>query len=75
MSYQCGIGAGMERLGISPCRPHIYCDGCGLKLSALGKIGLPHKWLLDDKAPRGWKMVRLGSGRREDYCPRCKDRG
>lgn len=72
MTYQCGIGRGMEALGLSPCRPHIRCDGCGLVLDALTKNGLPHRWLLDQTAPRGWSVRIPEDGQRIDHCPRCK---
>ena len=41
--------------------------------------GVPPVWLLDGKAPRGWRTIITplpgfdGRERREDYCPRCKE--
>ena len=74
MSYRCGIGGGMERFGLTPGPPHIRCDGCGITLEARTKSGGPPAWLLNGKAPRGWKCVRDAEHyTRQDWCPRCKE--
>lgn len=76
MSYTCGIAPNMARLGFTPGPPHITCDGCGVKLVAQKSNGAPPAWLLNGKAPPGWKLERTdtGAGRvyRSDWCPRCK---
>lgn len=67
MSYQIGIGGGMEPLGFSPRDPAIVCDGCGMVRRVVGLRSMgPPKWFLDGKPPPGWKNE--GSF---DYCPKC----
>lgn len=67
--------------GLEEGPPHIFCDDCGLKLEARTKAGDAPMWLLNNKAPKGWLLVRhedpeSGVVLREDYCPRCrKDKG
>lgn len=70
MTYQAGM-YGMERLGLKSRDPHIFCDGCGLTLE-LGHGPAP-VWLLENKAPKGWRSVRVDDQRSRHYCPRCKD--
>lgn len=71
MSYQIGIGGGMERLGFSPRDPAIVCDGCGMVRRVVGPRSMgPPKWFLDSKPPPGWKGERSGD-KRFDYCPQC----
>lgn len=77
MSYHCGIGDNMRKLGLEPCDPHIVCDGCGhIRLVFRGlKPGLnnPPAWFLNGKkVPGGWSGGRVvGTTVREDYCPEC----
>jgi hypothetical protein len=77
MSYHCGIGPAMAAvLGMLPCEPHIKCDSCGVekRIQARGAGGnIAPAWLLDNKAPSGWKLYRHEDGEmRADYCPKCK---
>jgi hypothetical protein len=72
MTYRCGIGPGMERLGLEPRDPHIVCDGCGLVRAVTGRGGVPAAWFLADRAAPGWKLVRHADETQTDYCPRCK---
>jgi hypothetical protein len=77
MSYRCGIGPGMEKLGLEPGPPRVTCDGCGKQLPAVTKTGGPPMWLLNGKAPKGWLLIRheepkTGAILREDYCPACR---
>lgn len=72
MTYRCGIGDGMARLGMVPGPPHIFCDVCGLKLEAVATRGGAPAWLRKGTAPKGWGMARLPDGTRRDFCPRHK---
>lgn len=67
MSYRCGIGRGLEALGLEPGPPRITCDACGRVLTI--KQGLPPKWLLDNRAPPKWTLFRQDDGTRRDFCP------
>jgi hypothetical protein len=69
MSYRCGIGEGMVALGLEPGPPRITCDQCGEVMAV--KYGMPPAWLLNGKAPRGWRSVALKDGTRRDFCPSC----
>lgn len=72
MTYRCGIGVSAARLiGVEPDDPRVTCDGCGLVLR-ISVDRPPPAWLLDGRAPPGWRLVR-GDENRRDYCPRCKD--
>lgn len=72
MTYRCAI-LGTRHLGIPEHpEPAIYCDGCGLRLVARTRSGGPPAWLLNGKAPRGWRVERTGLGLRRDWCPTCK---
>jgi hypothetical protein len=72
VSYRCGVGAGMHKLGFEPCEPAIVCDGCGLVHNIVGRgFSNAPAWFLDGKAPRGWRQQKDGDARK-DYCPRCK---
>jgi hypothetical protein len=73
VTYRAGLGLGMASLGFTPGPPHLRCDGCGLVLEAVTQRGGPPSWLLNRKAPKGWKMIRNDDGTRRDWCPRCKD--
>jgi hypothetical protein len=75
VSYRCGIGDGMRRLGFEPGEPRITCDGCGVVKLARTKTGGPPMWLLNRKAPPGWKLIRHEDDTRTDYCPQCKGSG
>ena len=74
MTYQCGIGSSMRRLGFEPCDPHIRCDGCSLQLPVTNPRRMaPYAWFLNGKAAPGWQTERLDDGtRRMDWCPSCK---
>jgi hypothetical protein len=72
MTYQAGIGPGMESLGLRPDVPHVRCDGCGLRIDATTRDGNATAWLRGGKAPKGWRLDRDGDGRRWDTCPRCR---
>ena len=78
MTYRCGLGRGIAKLtGLEEGPPHIFCDDCGLKLEARTRSGGAPMWLLNQKAPRGWLLIRhedptTGVILREDYCPMCR---
>lgn len=77
MSYRCGIGEGLaKKLGIAPGPPMITCDRCSIYLVARTKSGGPPAWLLNNRAPPGWELIRhedpTGAILREDYCPACR---
>lgn len=72
MTYRCAI-FGLEHIGIpSHPVPSIYCDGCGLQRTCLKPSGVPYAWLLNGKAPPGWRCESSEGGTRKDWCPRCK---
>ncbi len=73
MSYRAGTRG---LLAWNPLLPdddaHIYCDHCGVKKYAVNpSTGRPWAWLLNHRAPRGWKLFRPTPYTREDYCPEC----
>ena len=70
MTYHCGIAPGMPEMAPRP--PHVTCDGCGRVVECVTKRGLPTVWLLDNKAPPSWKLVRDEDGKRSDFCDKCK---
>lgn len=74
MSYHCGIGPRLgAMMGTGDRDPYVKCDGCGVVKHIGGNIA--PAWLLDNKAPPGWKLVRGEIGgyvMRADYCPMCK---
>lgn len=74
MTYHCGVGPRLARIAdVEVCEPHLTCDGCGIVFRwNLNKP--PPMWLLDRKAPRGWRVEREEDGGRSDYCTRCKGR-
>jgi hypothetical protein len=73
MSYHCGIGEGMRRIGIGPCEPHIRCDGCGATRSVTGRGACgAAAWFLAGRAAPGWAKRTGEDGKRIDLCPRCK---
>ena len=71
MSYHAGIGLGMAAFGLTPCEPHITCDGCGLERRVTNAHGMAATWFLDGKAAPGWRTKRIGTTR-IDNCPKCK---
>lgn len=72
MTYQCGIGGGMARLGFRPCEPHIVCDGCGVTRPICGQRTCgPQAWFLRGKAAPKWSGGRRADHTREDWCPAC----
>ena len=76
MSYRCGIGPGIQRLGIDVCRPARFtCDGCGMQRPVVNPTSsnmMPPKWFFAGKSPPGWRGVRMHDGsKRWDLCPRC----
>lgn len=72
MTYRAAI-FGLTHLGVpSHPEPSIYCDGCGLRKSALKPSGLPCGWLLNNTAPKGWTLERTEEPfTRRDLCPKC----
>lgn len=71
MSYHAGVGLGMERLGFTPCEPHIACDGCGrVRLVATTMRG-PGEWFFKGKPPPKWQGGKDADGKRLDFCPDC----
>lgn len=75
MTYQCGIGGGMARLGFTPCEPHIICDGCGAtRLVSTQRTHGPAQWFFKGKCPPGWSGGRKADHTRDDWCPACTAR-
>ena len=74
MTYRCAI-FGLEHIGIQTHpTPSIYCDGCGARLDARTRSGGPPAWLLNGKAPKGWRVEHDAENHtRKDWCPRCKE--
>lgn len=78
--YRCGIGwklaATIDYPG--PRVPHVVCDACGAVKLGVTKRGDLAAWLRNQKAPPGWLLLRdedpTGTVRREDYCPKCRER-
>ena len=72
MTYLCGVafpGVGRD--------PQVVCDGGGaVKLArSRGAAQIAPAWLLDSRAPPGWRLERqdLATGvYRRDWCPACK---
>lgn len=75
MTYHCGIGPGLQMLGLPARDPHISCDGCGKVHGVTSRSGVPYAWFLDSKSPPKWRTHRRmvdGAVHRTDYCPDCK---
>lgn len=79
MSYRAGIGGSLaKRFDVQgPLEPHLFCDRCGLVKLCTTRRSFAPMWLLNNKAPPGWKLIRYedpatGTIHREDYCPACK---
>lgn len=74
MSYRCAIFDPLAAaMGVEPGGPWVKCDTCGVKLTAItSRHGMPKKWLLDGKAPPGWRTEKHADGTRTDWCQRCK---
>lgn len=75
MTYHCGLL--LASIGGTTQDPHLTCDGRGLVYRIPTNKPAP-SWLLDNKAPRGWRReaviepvtnTQLPS---KHYCPRCK---
>lgn len=75
VSYHCGIGPGMQAIGVAPREPHLVCDGCGatkLIVNPNSRIKLPPSWFLAGRAAPGWRMLRVHDGsKRWELCPKC----
>ena len=76
MTYHAGIGFGMQALGLTPCEPHVTCDGCGAVASCYTKRGDVAAWIRKGKHPPRWAGTRVecedGTIARTDYCPKCR---
>lgn len=79
MTYHAGIGIGLATLVGMPERPrdpHVTCDGCGEVRDGMKPSGEPYAWLVNRKAPPGWRLDRRetidGILVRFDYCAACK---
>ncbi len=72
MTYRAGLGPGMERYGLTPGPPHVFCDGSGCTRRVDADGEMPPAWLRDGKAPKGWLLVRMPDESRRDYCPVCR---
>jgi hypothetical protein len=70
VTYIAGV-QGFERFGIRSDGPRVECNGCGL-VRRIDTDRLPPAWVLDGKAPPGWRLKRDGD-KRTDWCPQCKD--
>jgi hypothetical protein len=73
VTYLCAIH-GLSHLGIPDHpTPSVYCDGCGTRIDARSRSGMAPAWLLNGKAPKGWRVERdEENGTRKDWCPRCR---
>jgi hypothetical protein len=71
MSYRAAT-YGLARIGIPDDTAHVTCDGCGARVEALARRGMPKAWVLKGRAPPGWKLVKQRDETRLDYCPACK---
>ncbi len=73
MTYQCGIGNGLQELGFQPREPRIRCDGygCQATVDVTTRFGLPAKWFLARRAPPRWKSQRHDDGTGNDFCSDC----
>lgn len=73
MTYRAAIH-GLGHLGIPDHpTPSVYCDGCGLRIDAITRSGMPAAWLLTNKAPKGWLLERTEEPfTRKDWCPKCR---
>ena len=75
MTYRAAI-FGLSHIGIPDHpEPTVYCDGegCTARVVALTRAGCAPAWLLDGKAPKGWRVERFEDGAcRRDYCPQCR---
>jgi hypothetical protein len=70
VSYRCGIGPGLESLGLDMREPHVKCDGCAARRPVARRGGLLYAWFAKGRAAPGWKVVR-NDGPRVDYCGTC----
>jgi hypothetical protein len=68
----------MSRFGLSPCEPHITCDGCGAVLYA-ERDGIICAWFrnryMAGKPAPGWSRVRTETAqgvKNDDRCKECK---
>ncbi len=81
MTYYAGMGPRLSQvLDLLHPGPRVECDGC-LKV-ALGttKKGHMTAWLRENRAPKGWQLVRVEADDktplfRRDYCPKCRQSG
>lgn len=70
MSWRAGT-YGLEHIGVPTLPPTLTCDGCGMRLVV--RPGVAPMWMLNRKAPKGWRMVSSPDGcLRHDYRPQCK---
>lgn len=66
----------MAALGLAPRAPFVSCDGpgCDATVTAETDSGLPKSWLLNRKAPPGWRMERVEEPfSRKDFCKACRE--
>ena len=54
MTYHCGIGPGMAKLGLQPREPHIVCDDCRATVAIVDR---PPAWFMSGKPPPGWRQT------------------
>src|SRR5690242_4568711 len=72
MSYRSHVDARLAAMaGIEPGGPWIECNSCGTRLT-IDRGKRPPQWLLDGRAPRGWRTTAKGDGTRTDRCPSCR---
>lgn len=76
MSYRCGLDVHVARLlRMEPGPPRVTCDSCGARIVVVtGRRG-PPRWLLDGKAPPGWRTTKNDDGTRTDWCKACRTAG
>ncbi len=75
MGYLCGIGPGMRSLGLEPREPQVTCDadGCTARV-VISDDQPPPRWLLNGKAPKGWRRVPRKDVAALYYCPKCLEK-
>lgn len=76
MSYRCGVFEPLaSMMGVDPGGPRLTCDGPDCTARVIVREGRrPPKWLLDGRAPKGWRNSKSADGTRYDWCPECRGR-
>ena len=63
-------------LGTTQTDPALLCDKCDvvLAITTTGRRG-PPRWLIEGKAPRGWRRLDRGDLPARHVCPSCRKAG